>query len=142
MSKTYEIITKMSAPDRVKELSKRLNGENELLCGGMAEFSSAPGYGCECACVYYLTWSTDKQLFGLEVTEHKPVPERCRGLNKHPYDGDQYLWSIDNLPSATWIGAIAIVDEGAIVDQSEIAQALENAFVDGGGIAITDVRCP
>lgn len=141
MSKAYEIITKLSAPDRVEELSKQLNGGRELLSGGMAEFSSAPGYDGECACVYYLTWSTDKHLFGLEVTEHKPLPQRCRGLSKDPYDGDRYLWSLDNRPSKTWIGAIAIIDGGATVDQTEIAQALENVFVDEGGIAITDDRC-
>lgn len=142
MATGYEIITKLSDPKRVKKLAEQLDGDSELFSGGMAEFSPAPGRDCECACVYDLRWSTDKRLFGLEITQYTPVPDNCRGLDDEPYDGDLYLWSLDNRSSKTWIGAIAVLEEGTMIDPAEIGLVLENCFVEAAGIAITDVRCP
>lgn len=139
--KPYEIITAVSDPQRVESLAEQLSVlDSKLHCGGMSEFSSGPGQSGECACVYWLYRRPDKRLFGLWVAEHDPVPDNC-DANRPPYDGDVYLWSLDNCDTTEWMGAVAIVEEGAQVDESEIAQALEDAFVNDGGICITDYRC-
>ena len=139
--KPYEIITAVSDAQRLERLAEQLpSRDRKLICGGMSEFSSGPGQSWECACVYWLYRSADGRTYGLWVTEHDPVLDDC-DADRSPYDGDVYLWSLDNCDTKEWMGAVAIVEEGAQVDESEIAQALVDAFVNDGGICITDYRC-
>lgn len=137
----YEIITHKSDPQRIHQLSGDLTHYGELWCGGLTETSSWVGMAGLKACVYWLEWSEDQRLYGLRVNDYTPIPEN-NTADEEPYDGSLYTWALDHCKCKDSIGAIAILAEGVNVTREEVARALEDAYIDDGGVPITDIRCP
>jgi len=144
-----KILTKKSNVAAMKKYSKALTEGEKLLTGGLVEGADVPGNDYLLACCYYLVWSKDRAVYGLRVGRSETFSNGQVEANPYEQDDndeakadkDAYLWALDSLTWKDDIEIIGLVEDEDGDNQNKITSALIDAYLESGGLDITDVRC-